>query len=81
MRIVGNIPNPSFKITVFSYNMKFIVKIETGPMSQEYKLGEDEVSGLGDIRQILSEDFLRKVKVRFDEMFKDWNAAIEKNLQ
>ena len=80
MRIVGNIPNPSFKITVFSYNMKFIVKIEAGPMSQEYKLGEDEVSGLGDIKKILSEDFLRKVKLRFDEMFKDWNAAIEKNL-
>lgn len=78
MRIAGYIENPRYKITVFTYNMKYIVKIEAGPMTQEYKLGEDEVSGLGDIKKILDENFMAQVKQRFDEMFAAWNDAIER---
>ena len=47
MRIIGHIPHPVMKITVFVMDMKFAVKLEIGLMEQTYKLREsDQIKGL-----------------------------------
>ena len=71
MRIIDSIPHPSISISIFQMNDKYIVKFEAGPMEQVYKLKQDEVKGLEEIKTIVNEIFINKVLVRFNEMFLD----------
>lgn len=75
MRIVKDIPHPRFKITVFSWNGKYIIKIEDAHLEQVYKLDEDQISGLDELDALLSTPFLLKVLKRFSEMSIDFSEA------
>jgi gamma-glutamylcyclotransferase (GGCT)/AIG2-like uncharacterized protein YtfP len=83
MRIVKEIPHPRFKITVFSWNNKYIVKIEEAHLEQIYKIDEHQVSGLDELERMISTPFLLKVMERFVAMGKDfreaWAHRYEKN--
>lgn len=80
MRIVEEIPHPQFKITIFSWNEKYIVKIEIGQFEQVFKIREDDVMGIDDIKLMLNNDFLSKVMNRFVEMRSDFAESF-KNIQ
>ena len=45
MRVVADIPNPHVKITLHSYNGKYILKLEKANLEQIYKIEETEVNG------------------------------------
>ena len=68
MRIIAEIPHSQFKISVFSWNSKYIIKIELGNFEQVFKLREDEVSGLEDIKKLITDSFLEKSLKNFIEM-------------
>lgn len=69
MRVIATIPHPSIRISIFSMNDKYIVKLEAGPMEQTFKFTEDEVKGVEDIKKILDDEFMNKALERFNEMF------------
>jgi len=73
MRIVKDITHPRFKITVYSWNNKYIVKIEDAHLEQVYKIDEHQVSGLHEIEQMMSTPFLLKVLERFGQMSADFS--------
>lgn len=75
MRIVKDIPHPRFKITVFSWNSKYIIKIEDAHLEQVYKIDEAQISSLAEFEDILSTPFLLKVLKRFSEMSEDFSEA------
>ncbi|RZA01271.1 MAG: hypothetical protein EOP47_11225 [Sphingobacteriaceae bacterium] len=76
MRVIAELPHPEFKITIFSMNHKFIVKIEKGILEQSYKLAEmDLTDGVNSVFEILDEDFLKGVSARFMDMGKDFKDA------
>ncbi|MFD2146852.1 hypothetical protein [Mucilaginibacter antarcticus] len=76
MRVVAELPHPDFKITIFSMNQKFIVKMERGILEQTYKIPEmDLTDGVNSVFEILDEAFLKAVAVRFIEMGKDYKEA------
>lgn len=76
MRVVAELPHPDFKITIFSMNQKFIVKMERGTLEQTYKVPEmDLTDGVNSVFEILDEEFLKTVAARFVEMGKDYKAA------
>ena len=76
MRVIAELPHPDFKITIFSMNQKFIVKIEKGILEQSYKLPEmDLTDGVNSVFEILDEAFLATVTARFIEMGKDFKDA------
>jgi len=75
MRIVKDIPHPRFKITVFSWNSKYIIKIEDAHLEQVYKIEEAQISSLAEFEDILSTPFLLKVLKRFSEMSDDFSDA------
>ncbi|WKN33005.1 hypothetical protein PZB74_06565 [Porifericola rhodea] len=68
MRIVGEIPHAECKITIFSWNNKYLIKLERGLIEQTFKVPEMDVSGDEDIRQMLSGPFMDKALLRFEEM-------------
>jgi hypothetical protein len=79
MRVVGHIPHPSISITVFHMNEKYIVKMEAGPMEQSFKFPQDQFPGLEAIKKIVDEEFVSKAHVRFNEMFLDMKATMERS--
>ena len=72
MRIVEEIPHNQFKISIFSWNNKFIIKIEIGQFEQVYKINESDVMGVDDIKSMLDDAFLSKVMNRFVDMRSDF---------
>lgn len=77
MRIIGEIPHPACKITLFSWNSKYLVKLERGPIEQTFKIPEYEVSGDEDIQSLVAGDFLAQALQRFDEMEASLMQAVE----
>lgn len=79
MRIVGNIPHPDIRITVFHMNDKFIVKLEAGPMEQAFKFDQEKHPGFEAVKKLIDAEFMRKAHDRFNEMFLEMKAAVERN--
>ncbi|HLG02436.1 MAG TPA: hypothetical protein VI731_02505 [Bacteroidia bacterium] len=80
MRIVGQIPHPNFTISIFHMNDKFIIKLEAGPMEQSFKFPQDSVKGVEAVKKIVDAEFLQKAQTRFNEMFLEMKAAMERNV-
>jgi hypothetical protein len=77
MRVIGEVPHPSCKITLFAWNNKYLVKIEQGMLEQTYKISDYDVTGEADLREMLSDAFLEKVLKRFTDMQRDWELVLE----
>jgi len=78
MHTIAEIPHHTFKITVFSYNAKYIVKVELGQFEQVFKISEMDVMGLEEIKNMLSPAFLENCMDRFLSMRVDWQSAFSK---
>jgi len=76
MRVIADIPHPVLKITVFSWNAKYLIKLERGLLEQTYKVSELDVTGVDDVRRLLDDDFLAGVLRRFDEMNEAFYQAL-----
>ena len=75
MRVIAELPRPDCKITIFSMNMKFLIKFEKGSFEQTYKLSEtDMTNGINSIFELLDEEFIQTVIKKFDAMRNDFNA-------
>lgn len=80
MRFIHDIPHPQFRIGLYAWNGKYIVKIEAGPYEQTYKVSEMDITGGTDaVQTMLDEPFLNRVSVRFQEMDRDWQETGDRN--
>jgi hypothetical protein len=70
MRILKEITLPSgLKASLFSWNGKYILKLENGLLEQIYKVSESDVSGLAEVESLLQDfDFEQKVLAIFIQM-------------
>lgn len=81
MRVIAEIPHEKYKIQIFCYNAKYILKIELGQFEQTFKIGELDVMGLEDVKNMVTPELLSNSLKRFIEMRSDWeNAFQNKNL-
>jgi hypothetical protein len=69
MRVIETIPHRSITISIFQMNNKHIVKFEAGPMEQVFKFDIEIVKSLEELKQIINEEFIEKVRLRFNEMY------------
>ncbi|GAB3334649.1 hypothetical protein GCM10027429_16050 [Marivirga atlantica] len=76
MRVIGELPNPNCKITLFNWNEKYLVKFEIGMYEQTYKIDEYEVADEEALKALITDEFITKVMTRFDEMHTDWGTLI-----
>lgn len=78
MRIIAELPHPECKISIFSMNQKYIIKLEKGIFEQVYKISELDVpDGVDGVFKILNDSFLKSASMRFNEMRADWNKAYQ----
>lgn len=75
MRLVKDIPHEKYKIQLFQYNGKYILKIELGQFEQTYKIGETDVYGVEDVEKMITHQLLKNALTRFVEMRTDWGEA------
>lgn len=68
MRVVREIQHSDCKITIFSWNNRYLIKLEQGTLEQTFKIPEHDVAGDEDLIDLLDEDFLREASRRFLEM-------------
>ena len=68
MRLVRELSNPDFKITIFSWNNRYLIKLEQGPLEQTFKIPEMDVDDDEELSGILDAEFLQQANRRFNEM-------------
>ena len=80
VRLVKEVPHERYKIQIFNYNAKYIVKIELGDFEQTFKIRETNIDGLDDVENMITQHLLSGSLNRFVEMRTDReNAFKEKN--
>lgn len=77
MRVVGEIPHPEIKITLFHWNNRYLIKLEAGPFEQTFKVQEFDVSSEEELKRIVNEAFLRQAIERFIDMAKSLQQATQ----
>ncbi len=68
MRVIGEIPHPEIKITIFHWNNRYLIKLEAGLFEQTYKIHEYDVAAEADVKKIVTDEFLKGVIERFNQM-------------
>ena len=81
MRIIGDIPHPSMKITVFKNDGKLSIKFESGLIEQIYKFRDDErLQTFEDIQKFANEAFIQKTEEILRGMYDIKQAAMNRHL-
>jgi hypothetical protein len=75
MRVLAEIPHPKYKIQIFNYNSKYLVKVELDQYEQIFKINEIDVFGIEDIQAMITEELLDNSFNRFLTMREDWSKA------
>jgi hypothetical protein len=82
MRIIGEIDHSVFKITVFQMNNRLSIKIENGLLEQTYKFRDgSDIDNLNDVKEFLSDSFLKGVESTFQQMIQHKIKALEERLE
>lgn len=75
MRVVAEIPHEHYKIQIFSFSGKYILQISLDQYEQTFKIGENDVANLEDVKQMVTPELLSNCLKRFIAMREDWNNA------
>jgi hypothetical protein len=68
MRVVKEVTLGEIRVSIFSWNSKYIFKYELGPMEQTFKVSETDIVEESELAGFLEGDFLEEVNQRFQEM-------------
>ena len=68
MRVVKEVTLGKIRVSIFSWNSKYIFKYELGPMEQTFKVSETEILEESELEGFLEGEFLEEVNQRFKEM-------------
>lgn len=78
MRIVFEIPGDQVRTTVFHWNQKYLIKLETAMYEQTYKIDEWDVTGDEDLRKLIDNEQFRAGWIeRFRQMHSGLREALE----
>jgi hypothetical protein len=68
MRVVKEVTLGEIRVSIFSWNSKYIFKYELGPMEQTFKVSETDILEEAELDAFLEGEFLEEVNQRFKEM-------------
>lgn len=80
MRYIKDFPHPQYKIGIYQWNGKYIIKFEAGGMyEQTFKVDETEITSLEELETALDESFIDSISKRFEAMHKDMQDSLIRN--
>jgi hypothetical protein len=68
MRVVKEVTLGEIRVSIFSWNSKYIFKYELGPMEQTFKVSETDILEESELAGFLEGEFLEEVNQRFQDM-------------
>ena len=71
MRLIKTLFIEDIKITIFDFDLKYVIKFEKNRLEQTFKLDKLEFSGLDDLERKINSDIIKSIKNRFLDMSKD----------
>ncbi|MEM8586266.1 MAG: hypothetical protein AAGF87_18470 [Bacteroidota bacterium] len=75
MRIIGSIPHPRYKITVFKTSTRFPLQIEDRDLVQIYRLRQGgPIEGFADVMEWLTDERLDQATEIFEQMRQQMTA-------
>ncbi|MFC0261671.1 hypothetical protein [Fontibacter flavus] len=77
MRVVKEFVKEDIRISIFSWNNKYLIKFEYGPMEQTFKIPEMDILDENDLDGFCNGEFFQSVIFRFKEM----GESFQKQLQ
>jgi uncharacterized membrane-anchored protein len=75
MRLLETIPHPTFRITIYLWNEKYLIKFETPTFEQVYKIPES-FGDIERIKAIITSDFTGEAENIFLQMKKSLQAGL-----
>ena len=72
MRVVDQLPHPTFRIQLFHFGSNYLVEIEAGPMKQTYRYPTDRFPSPTAVWATVTPEFLERVRIHFNSMYQDW---------
>jgi hypothetical protein len=79
MRYIKDIPHVQFKIGLYQWNSKYIIKVESGMYEQTYKIDDYEVESTEEIERCMDDDFMSSVQSKFEAMHNDFYNTLKRN--
>lgn len=79
MRVIGEIPHPEMRITIFYMNQKYLLKFEQDGFEQTYKISEFDylIKSVEELKNAMTEDFIHRVLKIFAEMDKSLSEVLK----
>jgi len=77
MRVVNEFSKDGIRISVFSWNNKYLIKFELGPMEQTFKIPETDILEDSDLSSFYEGEFFDLVVLRFKEMGESFQKQLE----
>jgi hypothetical protein len=79
MRLIEQIEHSKFKVAIHEYNNKYLLNVTLDNYEQTFKINQDDVDGVNDIKSKLDDEFYLSCMKRFLTMRSDWtNILIKK---
>ncbi len=71
MRLIKTLFIEDIKITIFDFDLKYVIKFEKNRLEQTFKLDKLEFSELDDLERKINSDIIKSIKNRFSDMTSD----------
>lgn len=68
MRLVKDFVHGAVRVSIFNWNNKYLIKLETGQFEQTFKINELELDSEEEVHQLINSDFINQCMRRFEEM-------------
>ncbi len=76
MRLVAQIPHPACRISILSWNAKYLLKFEMGQLEQTFKVDEGDAGDLESFKNKISPQFINAVLTTFQQLDEEFNKII-----
>lgn len=77
MRVIKEFSKEGIRVSIFSWNNKYLLKFEFGPMEQTFKIPETDVLEESDLEVFYNGEFFDRVIFRFKEMGESFQKQLE----
>jgi hypothetical protein len=72
VRLAATIPHPHCRISILSWNEKWIIEIEAGQYKQSYKIAQESIPDLERVKKLITPELLSGALERFHSMHSDF---------
>jgi hypothetical protein len=72
VRLAATIPHPHCRISILSWNEKWIIEIEAGQYKQSYKIAQESIPDLERVKKLVTPELLSGALERFHSMHADF---------